>query len=100
MSVAAIVTVLGPAFGLAGHLLDLPLLFWVGVAVCGITLSLNVLSGVLRLPILPGVCMLAGTFGDWPWYRGVALGLVAWSFFEAAGEVTGYLRSRRLNPGA
>ena len=60
MNPALLFTASGPLLGAAGWFLSFNWLFWVGVTLCAITLSLNLESGVMKLPILP-VLFMAGT---------------------------------------
>ncbi len=89
MNVALLVTVAGPVLGVCGWLFQSTVLFWVGVAVCALTLVMNLLSGVMRLPVLPAACMAIAAALLSPWYLGLAVGLVTWTTVEAFGEMVG-----------
>ena len=96
MNPALLVTALGPVLGGAGWFLQIPWLFWVGVAFCVVTLALNLASGVMRLPLFPVLFVGVTAFLVNPWYAGAGLGLVIWTALEAIGEVIGLRRERRL----
>ena len=92
MNAVYLFTVSGPLLGWIGWFLDLPWLFWVGIGVCSVTLFLNLASGVLKLPIIPGALMVGGAVYFEPWYHGIGLGLLAWTSLEAIGDVIGQKR--------
>jgi hypothetical protein len=89
-------TASGPLLGTAGWLLSFTWLFWVGVALCTITLFMNMASGVMRLPILPVAFMAGAAAFITPWYVGLGFGLIVWTALESAGEVVGLKREGRL----
>lgn len=96
MNPVLLFTALGPILGVVGWFLPLSWLFWVGVALCVITLFLNMASGVMKLPVLPVLFMaVAATFLS-PWYVGLGAGLLIWTALESIGEVIGLKREGRL----
>lgn len=96
MNPVLLFTALGPLFGAAGWFLSLGWLFWVGVALCGITLFLNMASGVMKLPVLPVLFMAVAAAFLSPWYVGIGAGLLIWTALESVGEVVGLKREGRL----
>jgi len=94
------ITLLGPALGGIGWLIQLPWLLWIGVAVCTLNLALNLASGVMKLPILPAICMLVGAVVATPWWYGVAVGLIVYTGLEALGEVYARLQASRARSDA
>lgn len=79
------VTALGPLLGAASWLFGLSWIFWTGVAVCGLTLALDMQSGSMKLPVLP-VALMAIASGIWsPRWFGAAIGLMAWTTLDAVG---------------
>jgi len=94
MNPALIITALGPVLGGAGWFLQVPWLFWIGVAICLMTLALNLASGILKLPLFPVLFVGITAFVVTPWYVGAGLGLVIWTALEAVGEVIGLRRER------
>ena len=96
MKLVLLITLAGPILGAAGWFSQIMWLFWVGVAVCTITLFLNLASGVMRLPVLPVLFMLVAAVFVSPWYLGVGAGLVAWTALEAVGEIIGLRKEGRL----
>jgi len=94
------ITLLGPALGGIGWLIPLPWLLWIGVAVCTLNLALNLASGVMKLPILPAICMLVGAVVATPWWYGVAVGLIVYTGLEALGEVYARLQASRARSDA
>lgn len=86
----------GPLLGAAGWFISLSWLFWIGVALCAITLLLNMASGVMKLPILPVAFMAGASAFFSPWYVGLGVGLVAWTAFESVGEIIGLKKEGRL----
>lgn len=89
MNPAFLVTLAGPVSGSIGWLLGSEWLFWVGVGLSGLTLVLNLASGVLKLPILPGLLIILGGWFISPWYVGAGAGLLVWTGVEAIGEILG-----------
>ena len=65
MNYALLVTVAGPILSAAGWYAGIIWLFWLGVAVCATTLFLNLASGVMKLPVLPGLCVLIAAALVW-----------------------------------
>jgi len=92
MNFVLLVTALGPLLGATGWFLHMSFLFWLGVAVCALTLFLNMASGAMKLPVLPVAFMVffAGVVS--PWWLGVGAGLVAWTALETIGESLARLR--------
>lgn len=89
-------TAAGPLLGATGWFFSLGWLFWIGVALCAVTLFLNMASGVMKLPILP-IAFMAGAAAFFsPWYLGLGVGLVVWTALESAGEIVGLRREGRL----
>jgi len=62
MNSALIITALGPLVGGAGWLLEISWLFWIGVAICALTMFLDVASGAMKLPVLPVLFMGVSAF--------------------------------------
>ncbi len=96
MNPALLITVAGPLLGTGGWLSQTMWLFWVGVAICVVTLILNMASGVMRLPVLPVLFMAIAAGLLNPWYLGLGMGLIAWTAFEAVGELIGQRKQGRL----
>lgn len=96
MNSVLIFTALGPILGAVGWFLSLGWLFWVGVAFCVITLFLNMVSGVMKLPVLPVLFMAIAAAFLSPWYVGLGAGLLIWTALESIGEVIGLKREGRL----
>jgi hypothetical protein len=90
-----LITLSGPLFAATGLLLDVQVVFWAGVAVCGFNLFMNLASGVMKLPLIPSLIMLVAGAVMTPWFWGAALGLVCWTALEAAGEVFNMHSQRR-----
>ena len=80
-------TASGPLIAATGMLLDVQIVFWAGVVICGINLFMNLASGVMNFPLIPGLMMWVGGAALTPWFWGAALGLVCWTALESAGEV-------------
>ena len=89
-------TASGPLLGAAGWFLPLSWLFWVGVAICAITLFLNVESGVMNSPVLPVLFMWVAAAFFGPWYVGLGVGLLIWTALWFAGEIYGLRKEGRL----
>lgn len=96
MNPVLLVTVSGPLLGAAGWFLSISWLFWLGVALCAITLFLNMASGVMKLPVLPVLFMAVAAVVLNPWYVGIGAGLLGWTALESIGEVIGLKREGRL----
>lgn len=96
MNPVFIFTALGPLLGAVGWCFSLSWLFWVGVVLCGITLFLNIASGVMKLPVLPVLFMAVAAAFLSPWYFGIGSGLLIWTALESVGEVVGLKREGRL----
>ena len=86
--VFSIVTWSGPIVGVVGLYFDSPVTFWIGVAIAGFNLFMNLASGAMRFPILPLAIAVVGALVWAPSYMGVALGLLVWTTLEALGELT------------
>ncbi|WP_179397230.1 hypothetical protein [Marinobacter sp. ANT_B65] len=80
-------TLLGPLVGVVGWFLGLYWLLWIGVVLATINLSLNLASGAMKLPVLPGVFMFVAAELLNPWYLGVGVGLLIWKALEGAAEL-------------
>ena len=85
--VVSAITAAGPIIGGLGFYFGLPVAFWAGVLIAVANLVLNLASGVMRAPILPALCILVGASLLPPWYAGAAVGLLAWTAAESAGEI-------------
>ena len=85
----------GPLLGAAGWFLPLSWLFWVGVAICTITLFL-VESSVPNSPVLPVLFMWVAAALFSPWYVGIGIGLLIWTALWFAGEIYGLRKEGRL----
>jgi len=96
MNPALLVTVAGPLLGAGGWFSQTTWLFWVGVAICVVTLFLNMASGVMKLPVLPVLFMAIAAGLLSPWHVGLGVGLIAWTALEAVGEVIGLRKEGRL----
>jgi apolipoprotein N-acyltransferase len=96
MNPALVITVLGPVLGGAGWFSELSWLFWIGVAICAITMVLNIASGVMKLPVLPVLFMGVAAFLQSPWYVGAGFGLLIWTAIEAVGEIIGLKKEGKL----
>lgn len=81
------ITIGGPVLGGLGYWLEVPALLWAGVALAAANLFMNVSSGVMRLPLFPGLAMVAGGFVIAPWWYGAALGLLIYTAVEAGLEL-------------
>jgi uncharacterized membrane protein len=90
-----LLTVAGPVVGGLGFYLGLPILLWIGVAVAGLNLFMNLASGAMNFPLLPGACVIVGGVLLSPWYEGAGVGLLAWTALEAAGETFSPMLKRR-----
>jgi len=91
---AFLVTAAGPLCGSVGWYLEYQWLFWVGVGLSGLTLFMNLASGVLKpgALVLPTLPLLFIIFGAWtlsPWYVGAGSGLLVWTGIELIGEIVG-----------
>lgn len=87
MLLVLIVTSVGPLLGIGGLFLHSPWLFWIGVAICFVTLCLNMASGAMKPPVLPILSMAIATVFSAHWYVGLGIGLVVWMAFESLGEI-------------
>lgn len=94
MVLVVLLTFTGPALGWLGCFFDSPVLFWTGVSVAIVNLTMNLLSGAMRLPILPGMFIGAGYLLYGRDEVGAALGLLAWTTLESAGEIASLLGGR------
>ena len=81
-------TASGPILGGLGFIVfDSPILFWSGVALSVANLFMNLVSGVMKLPLLPLLCMVVAITLLAPWYVGAGVGLLVWTAFETAAEI-------------
>jgi len=81
-------TASGPILGGLGFVaFDSPILFWSGVALSVGNLFMNLVSGVMKLPLLPLLCVIVAIVLLQPWYVGAGVGLIAWTAFETATEI-------------
>jgi len=87
MGLFSLVTWGGPIIGALGLYFDLQAVFWIGVVIAGLNLFMNLASGAMKFPILPLASAGIGIMLWQPWYVGAALGLLAWTTLEAAGEL-------------
>ncbi|MGM0601313.1 MAG: hypothetical protein ACQETH_15995 [Candidatus Rifleibacteriota bacterium] len=87
MNLFTIFTLSGPLVGAVGWFLNIYWLLWIGVVLAGINLAMNLASGAMKLPTLPAVFMLVAAVILSPWYLGVGIGLLIWTFLEGAGEL-------------
>jgi len=83
----SLVTWSGPIIGAIGLYAGWQWFFWLGVALAGFNLFMNIASGAMRLPVLPIGAMALGGLVWVPWTVGVGLGLLVWTAIEAAGEL-------------
>ena len=96
MNFSLLITISGPLLGAVGWFTQTMWLFWIGVAICLITLFLNMASGVMKLPVLPVLFMSVAAGFLSPWYVGLGVGLLAWTTLEFVGEVVGLRKEGRL----
>lgn len=89
-------TMLGPVIGGIGWLIEIHWLFWAGVILAGFNLFMNLSSGVMKLPILPILFVVAGGALLKSWLVGAGTGLLIWTAIEAVGELIGIKTKRRL----
>ncbi len=87
MNPVLLFTTTGPVLGGVGWFMNITWLFWVGAALCVITLFLNLVSKAMKFPVLPILFMAIATPLVSPWYVGLAAGLLAWTALESIGEV-------------
>ena len=90
----SLITFAGPILGIVGLGIDVQALFWIGVIICAFNLFMNLASGVMNFPLIPGVLVVAGGIYWSPWFMGAALGLVVWTGLEALGELYSIARGR------
>ena len=95
MNISLITTVAGPLLAWTGFLGHSSWIFWTGVAICAITLHLNMSVGAMKLPVLPVAFMVIIAIWYTPWYFGLGLGLIAWTTLDAFGEIIGHLRGHK-----
>jgi hypothetical protein len=79
-----VLTLSGPALGLAGWYFDAPIVFWIGVALAGLNLLVNLASGTMIGAPIPALFALVAAAMITPWYVGAAVGLLFWTALEAA----------------
>jgi hypothetical protein len=87
-------TAAGPLIALAGLAMEIQTVFWIGIAICAANLFMNLASGAMKLPILPGALIVGGMLFWKPWLVGAALGLLIWTTLEAIGELLSTIRRR------
>ena len=96
MNLPLLVTIAGPLLGAIGRYTDVTPLFWIGTGLCVLALGLNMMSGAIKLPILPALLMVVVAAVVHPWYVGAAVGLLAWTALEAIGELIGRRKEGRV----
>lgn len=95
MNFVIALTAAGPVLGALNWVLQWPWLFWVGAILCGMSLLLDIGSGAMKLPVIPGALMALGSGALSPWWFGAVAGLMAWTAFDAAGMFVNSLRIAR-----
>ena len=80
-------TLAGPVVGGLGYYFDLPVVFWIGFALAGLNLFMNVASEAMNFPSLPLIFCAVGGVLLAPWYVGAAEGLLIWTAVEGLGEL-------------
>lgn len=91
-------TAAGPILGGLSWLLHWPWLFWVGVALCTVSLLMDISSGAMKLPVIPGALMALGSGAMSPWWFGAAVGLMTWTAFESVGSLVTQRKLSRRPP--
>jgi hypothetical protein len=104
-AIFTLITASGPLAGLFGWMMEWPGLFWLGAGLAGLNLFMNLASGVMRLPVLPAIAVIAGAGFAGDWLAGGAAGLLVYTGVEAIGEIGAIAvkkpwRSRRQMPVA
>ncbi len=87
------VTAIGPTLAAAGYFGGLGWLFWIGAAFCAFNLFMNVASGAMKFPLIPGIFMFAFAMNWTPWFLGVAAGLALYTALEAVSEIPALLKA-------
>jgi hypothetical protein len=95
MNIVLLVTLSGPMLAAGGWFGGMMWLFWVGVAVCVITLLMDLASGAMKLPVLPLMFMAAASGFLTPWYVGIGVGIAGWTALDGAGAIIGRIRATR-----
>ena len=80
-------TIAGPIAGGIGFYFGWPILFWIGVALAGLNLFMNLASGAMNFPLFPLIAAGIGGLFLTPWYFGAAAGLLVYTAIEGLGEV-------------
>jgi hypothetical protein len=82
-----LVTLSGPLVGAIGYFFDLPVVFWIGVALAGFNLFMNLASGAMKGAPLP--MLVAAIFAVFiaPWYVGAAVGFLVYTAVEGLFEL-------------
>tara|TARA_R110001592_G_scaffold55982_3_gene170935 strand:- start:325 stop:615 length:291 start_codon:yes stop_codon:yes gene_type:complete len=96
MNPALLITAAGPILGAIGLYGGIDWLFWSGIVIALLALFLNLASGILKAPVLPGLCVVVGAAAITPWYHGAGVGLLVWTALETAGEIVGLRKEGRL----
>ena len=87
-------TLSGPVVAGIGFYLDFEIAFWIGVALAGLNLFMNLASGVMKFPILPLIIVVVAGVYLKPAFFGSAVGLLAWTLIEGLSEIPSYFRKR------
>ena len=98
MNLVIAFTAIGPTLGALAWLFHLPWLFWAGAFLCAVSQTLDIGSGAMKLPLIPGMLMAIGAGALSPWWFGAAAGLMGWTTFEVAGMFVNRLRLARRPP--
>ena len=93
-AIFTIFTLSGPILGAIGFYFSLPIVFWAGVGLALLNLVVNLSSGVMKLPVLPGIFVLVAAVAFSPWYFGASIGLLAYTAFEGIGELLPFGKRR------
>lgn len=88
----AALPLLGSVIGFLGLYLDQSIAFWIGAILALANLSLDLVSGSMRLPILPAALMIVAAGILDPWYVGAAAGLFAWTALSGIGALVSAFR--------
>lgn len=87
MNLVVAFTAAGPVLGGLSWLLQWPWLFWVGAALCAVSLLLDIGSGAMKLPVIPVALMALGSGALSPWWFGAAVGLMGWTTLDSVGAL-------------
>ncbi|MDC0662872.1 hypothetical protein [Marinobacter sp. SS21] len=90
MNYTTVVALSGPLLSGLGYWSGYEWLFWVGVGLSAVNLALNLLTGAMKLPILPLISILIGSVAFPPWYFGAGIGLLVWTLIEGLGDLFGH----------